>query len=177
MERCLSNYLSKTASKTTKTIFAMLQLTKYSKQTWREMQTINGTFSWLYLDNIIAPRHNKANKMSMCPVKTQLSLGICPAWSESSLTAWRKLGSLATVKTLIRLDGCPGWSESSLGAQSLCWFCHVPAHIIKHHLISTTAPMGLDNNFDFKQFLSMSCYRHCLYHCRHIQKLFQLFWH
>ena len=26
--------------------------------------------------------------------------------------------------------GCPGWSESSLGAQSLCWFCHVAAHIM-----------------------------------------------
>ena len=24
----------------------------------------------------------------------------------------------------------PGWSESSLGAQSLCWFCHVAAHIL-----------------------------------------------
>ena len=39
---------------------------------------------------------------------------------QSSLSAWRKLGSLATywaqAKTLIRLGGCPGWSESSLGA-------------------------------------------------------------
>ena len=26
----------------------------------------------------------------------QISLGICPVWSESSLSAWRKLGSLAT---------------------------------------------------------------------------------
>ena len=30
------------------------------------------------------------------PAKTQISLGICPVWSESSLSAWRKLGSLAT---------------------------------------------------------------------------------
>ena len=54
-----------------------------------------------------------------------------PVWSESSLSARRKLGSLAThwaqAKTLIRLGGCPGWSESSLGAQSLCWFCHEAA--------------------------------------------------
>ena len=34
-----------------------------------------------------------------------------------------------TAKTLIRLGGCLGWSESSLGAQSLCWFCHVAAHM------------------------------------------------
>ena len=34
--------------------------------------------------------------MSVCPAKTQISLGIRPVWSESSLSAWRKLGSLAT---------------------------------------------------------------------------------
>ena len=32
----------------------------------------------------------------MCPGKTQISLGIRPVWSQSSLSAWRKLGSLAT---------------------------------------------------------------------------------
>ena len=51
-----------------------------------------------------------------------LSRLICPVWSESSLSAWRKLGSLAThwaqAKTLIRLGGCPGRSESLLRAQS-----------------------------------------------------------
>ena len=41
-------------------------------------------------------RHDKTNKMSVRPAKTQISLGICPVWSESSLSAWRKLGSLAT---------------------------------------------------------------------------------
>ena len=34
--------------------------------------------------------------MSVRPVKAQISLGIRPVWSESSLSAWRKLGSLAT---------------------------------------------------------------------------------
>ena len=34
--------------------------------------------------------------MSVHPAKTQISVGICPVWSESSLSAWRKLGSLAT---------------------------------------------------------------------------------
>ena len=29
-------------------------------------------------------------------VQAQVSLGICPVWSESSLSAWRSLGSLAT---------------------------------------------------------------------------------
>ena len=34
--------------------------------------------------------------MSVCPAKTQISLGIRPVWPESLLSAWRKLGSLAT---------------------------------------------------------------------------------
>ena len=35
--------------------------------------------------------------MSVHLAKTQISLGICPVWSESSLSTWRKLGSLATL--------------------------------------------------------------------------------
>ena len=38
----------------------------------------------------------KPSKWHVRPAKTQISLGICPVWSESSLSAWRKLGSLAT---------------------------------------------------------------------------------
>ena len=41
----------------------------------------------------------KTNKMAVSPAKTQISLGIHPVWS-----------------------------ESSLGADSICWFCHVVAH-------------------------------------------------
>ena len=33
------------------------------------------------------PRHDKTNKMSVRPAKTQISLGIRPIWSESSLCA------------------------------------------------------------------------------------------
>ena len=65
--------------------------------------------------------------------KTQISLAICPVWSESSMSIRRKLGFLAThsaqAKTLIKLGGCPGWSESLLDAQSFCWFWHEAAHI------------------------------------------------
>ena len=34
--------------------------------------------------------------MAVCPAKTQISLGIRPVWSESWLSTWRNLGSLAT---------------------------------------------------------------------------------
>ena len=36
------------------------------------------------------------NQWHVRPAKTQISLGIHPVWSESSLSAWRKVGSLAT---------------------------------------------------------------------------------
>ena len=38
----------------------------------------------------------KPTQWHVRPAKTQISLGIRPIWSESSLSAWRKLGSLAT---------------------------------------------------------------------------------
>ena len=96
----------------------------------------NWTLTWWF-----EPPHDKTNKMTVCPGKTQISLGIRPVWSESSLSAWRKLGSLATQwahredsdqtgrmhrliwvfagHTLILLVlSCRGpiWSESSLSA-------------------------------------------------------------
>ena len=41
------------------------------------------------ITNIIEPRHDKTNKMSVRPAKTQISLGIRPVWSASSLcTQW-----------------------------------------------------------------------------------------
>ena len=42
------------------------------------------------------PPHDKTNNVAVHPAKTQISLGICPVWSESSLSTWRKLGTLAT---------------------------------------------------------------------------------
>ena len=79
------------------------------------------------------PRHDKTHKVTVRPAKTQISLGIRPVWSESSLCAQRVAKDQAffmrTAKTLMRLGGCPGWSESSLGAQPHCLFCHVAAQM------------------------------------------------
>ena len=72
--------------------------------------------------------------MSERPAKTQISLGIRPVWSESSLCAqWiakdPSFHHADSEETLIRLGGWPGWFESSLGAQPFCWFCHVAGHM------------------------------------------------
>ena len=90
--------------------------------------------SYSHTHSLLEPPCDKTNKMTVRPAKTQISLGIRPVWSESSLSAWRKLGFLAThwvhSKTLIRLGGGPGWSKSSLCTQSFCWFCQEVAHLI-----------------------------------------------
>ena len=63
-------------------------------------------------------------KWHVRPAKFQISLGICPVWSESLLSAWQKLGSLATH-----------WAHSEdsdlslrLAYMPLCRFCHALAH-------------------------------------------------
>ena len=105
--------------------------------------------------HIHEPRHDKTNKMSVRPAKTQISLGIRPVWSESSLSAWRNLGSLAShwaqAKTLIGLDGCLGWSESSLGAHTFCWVCGVVDHI---YLRSRCFPVTYTHFFNFCPYVA-----------------------
>ena len=54
-------------------------------------------------------RHDKTNKMSVCPAKTQISLGFRPVWSESSLSAWRNIGSLATHWAHSKVSDQTGW--------------------------------------------------------------------
>ena len=64
----------------------------------------------------------KPTKWHVCPAKTQISLGICPPWSESSQgTQWLAEDPmfLHADSELIRLGGRPGWSESSLGTQAI----------------------------------------------------------
>ena len=89
----------------------------------------------------------KPTKLHVHRAKTHISLGIRPVWSESSLSGWRKLGSLAThwvhSETLIRLGRCPAWSESLLGTQSFCWFCHEAVHMIVIILIRNSCPLFL----------------------------------
>ena len=102
--------------------------------------TMTTEITWL-MNNVLTsvryvPVHDKTNKMTLAPAKTQISLGIRPVWAESSLSEdplgpWLPIER--TAKALIRLGGCQGWSwsESSLGA-------HVTCHIVgfvMHRLI------------------------------------------
>ena len=66
---------------------------------WLKVKHIKFSLCWsLYIrfPSLNVPRHDKTNQVSVRPAKTQISLGIRPVWSASSLSAWRNLGSLAT---------------------------------------------------------------------------------
>ena len=71
----------------------------------------------------------KPTKWPGRPVKTKISLGIRPVWSESSLSAWRILGSSLIVCTA-KIDQT-GWMPRLVwglaGCMSFGWFCHIMA--------------------------------------------------
>ena len=70
------------------------------------------------LVNKIEPQHHKTSKVSMRPTKTQISLGIHPVWSESSLcTQW-----VAKDPSFLHVDS-EDWSDwaNAQADLSLCW--------------------------------------------------------
>ena len=64
----------------------------------------------------------------MCAQWRQISLGIRPVWSESSLSAlWVKEDPSflhADSESMIRVGACPGWYEYSLGADAILKVLH-----------------------------------------------------
>ena len=79
----------------------------------------------------------KPTKWNVCPAKTQISLGIHPVWSESSLSAGRKLGSLATH-----------WAHSedadqTLGAQAILLVLSWGGSIILCDLLASKGSLSL----------------------------------
>ena len=53
--------------------------------------SVNTMFRRIF-KHIDEPQHDKTNKSAVRPAKTQISLGIHPVWSESSLSASFALG-------------------------------------------------------------------------------------
>ena len=96
------------------------------------------------------PPHDKTNKMSVHPGKTQISLGFCPVWSESSLSAWRKLGS-STINWVHSEDSDQtGWMPRLIWvfAGRTCHFvgfCHVAAHLYSVSLQALKSTLGATN--------------------------------
>ena len=80
----------------------------------------NATILYENKYSLFEPPHDKPTKWHVRPAKTQISLGSHPVWSEFLLSAWRKLGSLAShwahSEDSDQTGRMPGWSESLLGA-------------------------------------------------------------
>ena len=77
------------------------------------------------------PPHDKTNKMTVRPAKTQISLGIRPVWSESSLCVqWVAKDSEDSDQTgrMPRLI-CFRWAH-----RPYCWFCHVAAQMKRERI-------------------------------------------
>ena len=72
--------------------------------------------------NEISHLMTKPTKWHVRPAKTQFSLGICPVWSESSLSAWRSIGLLGTKKA-------HGEDWSDWAHRSFFRFCREAAQI------------------------------------------------
>ena len=63
---------------------------------WCPVSTVDENW-WRIVRIYMSWSMTKPIKWSVQPVKTQISLGIHPVWSESSLSAWRNFGSLAIL--------------------------------------------------------------------------------
>ena len=89
-----------------------------------------------YLDTIIQLSRlmTKPTKCHVHSAVTQISLGIHPILSESSLSAWRKPGSLPThwahSEDSDQTGQIPRLIWVLLGAQSFCWLCHEAAQLL-----------------------------------------------
>ena len=110
--------------------------------------------------NIIEPPRDKTNKMTVCPAKTQISLGIHPVWSVFAVCLITQAFFMRTAKTLIRLGGCPGWSESSLGTHVILLVLSWGGsdQVVKHSLPSPLAELIMSQfyNLDFNPVIANS---------------------
>ena len=99
------------------------------------------------------PRHDKTNKVTVLPAKTQISLGILPVWSKSSLCAQWVAKDPGFLHTDSEDSGQTGRMPRLIWVfaghtHTLCWFCRVAAEIIFLPLIFNRV-MSLDWSQNF----------------------------
>ena len=86
-----------------------------------------------HLENYMSMRMTKSTKWPMCPAKTQISLGIRPVWSESSLcTQWAAKDPRflhADSEGSDQTGRMPRLIWVFAGCTSFCWFCHSAAQL------------------------------------------------
>ena len=84
--------------------------------------------------------HDKTNNVAVHPVKTQISLSIRPVWSESALSTWRKLWSLAThwAQRRLWLD----WANAQADLSLRCAHSHFVGFVMKRLKLLVTVTCG-----------------------------------
>ena len=101
---------------------------------WRCILLVLRVLSRIHLHTKLSLCTTKTTKWSVHPAKTQISLGIRPVWSESSQSAWRRIGTLAThwayseVSDLSRLMPRLNWDFAGRTCHFF-WFCRAAAQI------------------------------------------------
>ena len=121
------------------------------------------------------PRHDKTNNAAVRPAKTQISLGICPVWSESSLSAWRKLGPLPTHWVHSKDSNQTGhmprliWVFAGCTLILLVLSCHGSNNDLKEALFYTYQVGMIGSLMSYKQScwngarLLVFCWKRCKY--------------
>ena len=97
------------------------------------MQTENLTVPELWLKSCLALLSRlvtKPTKWHMRPAKTQISLGTHTVWSESSLSAWKKLRSLATHWAHSEDSDQTGWMPRLIWVFAGCT-CHFVGFVVR----------------------------------------------
>ena len=84
------------------------------------------------------PPHDKTNKMACAPIKDSISLGIRTVWSESSLSTWRKLGSLATH--WVHSEDWSDWVDAQADLSFAGCTCHFVGFVMRW-LLSSPGPL------------------------------------
>ena len=83
----------------------------------------------------------KPTKWALCPVKIQISLGIRPVWSESSLCPqWVAKNPLASFLHADSEDADRDWADAQADLSPrwahmpFYWFCHEAVQLFSHDL-------------------------------------------
>ena len=99
---------------------------------------------FLFRVSLFEPPHDKTNKKTVRPAKTQISMGICPVWSESSLCAqW-----VAKDPSFLHADSKDSdqTGGDAQAGQSLCWtHSHFVGFVTRWFIFSET-PRGTADN-------------------------------
>ena len=98
--------------------------------------------------------HEKNNKVACAHSKDSDQPGPHTVWSESSLSAWRKLGSLATH--WVHSEDWSDWAHAQADLSlrgvhtSFCWFHHEVAHLFLY--IFPMLMLGFCDSYGFQQY-------------------------